>query len=293
MNFPAFDKVTVHFVLRGTGHFQVGTSAPFPFLPQSVLIIPALERHWVGDGGGQAKIRDAADRCALIGDGLVEFTAGSGTDDTLMLCGALTAPYQGGLGFFDLLRVPTAGETVSNVIPASVFEAMADEIVRAGFGTQAMCQALMKQGLVALLRDQRMRQKESREGAMFHPRLAKAVAAVVAYPAAAHTVGSLALLSGMSRASFSDHFSKAFGQGPIEFVQKTRLHIAARLLRTTDLPIKVIAQSAGYAGSRPFARAFQATYERGPAGYRALQKAITSKVEPAQDQPAVSDRPDH
>jgi len=292
MNFPAFDKVTVHFVLRGTGHFQVGASPPFPFLPHSVLIIPAWERHWVGDGGGRAKVRDAADRCALIGDGLVEFTAGSGTDDTLMLCGALTEPYQGGLGFFDLLRVPTAGDTVSNVIPASVFEAMADEIVRAGFGTQAMCQALMKQGLVALLRDRRARQQEPMGGAMFHPRLAKAVAAVVADPAATHTVHSLASLSGMSRASLSDHFSKAFGQGPIEFVQKTRLHIAARLLRTTDLPIKVIAQTAGYAGPRPFARAFQATYERGPAGYRALQKAIASKVEPTKDHPAVSDRSD-
>ncbi len=299
MNFPAFDKATIHFVLRGTGHFQVGASPPFPFLPQSVLIIPASERHWVGDGGGQAKVRDAADCCALIGDGLVEFTAGSGADDTLMLCGALTAPYQGGLSFFDLLRVPTAGETVSNAIPASVFEAMADEIVRAGFGTQAMCQALMKQGLVALLRDRETRQKEP-GGAMFHPRLAKAVAAVVADPAATHTVGSLASLSGMSRASFSEHFSKAFGQSPIEFVQKTRLRIAARLLRTTDLPIKVIANTAGYAGPRPFARAFQATYERGPAGYRALQKTITSKVEPAKtskvedakDQPAVSDRPD-
>ncbi len=268
MSFPAFNTVTVHFVLRGSGHMQVGASPPIPFLPSSVLIIPTAEKHWVGDVAAQANVRDAADRCALLGDGLVEFTAGDGADDTLMLCGALPAPYQGGLGFFDMLRTPVAGDMVVGVISPGIFEAMADEIAHAGFGTQAMCQALMKQGLIALLRDRRERETQAAGGAIFDPRLAKAVAAIIESPASAHTVDTLASLSGMSRASFSDHFSKAFGQGPIDFVQKARLRIAARLLRTTDLPIKVIAQTVGYAGSRPFARAFQAAYGFGPTDYR-------------------------
>ena len=269
MIFPAFNAVTIHFVLRGSGHLQVGASPPIPFSPSSVLIVPTWETHWVGEVGNEAKLREAADRCVLLGDGLIEFTAGSGADDTLMLCGALPAPYQGGLGFFDLLRVPVAGDMVAGVVSASVFNAMADEITHAGFGTQAMCQALMKQGLIALLRDRRERQTEPAGSAKLHPRLSKAVAAIIEDPAAAHTVDSLASLSGMSRASFSDHFSRAFGQSPIDFVQKTRLRIAARLLRTTDLPIKVIARTSGYAGPRPFSRAFQATYECGPADYRA------------------------
>ncbi|MBD8548810.1 helix-turn-helix domain-containing protein [Sphingomonas sp. CFBP 8760] len=269
MTFPAFAAVTVHFVLRGSGHLQVGASPPIPFSPSSVLIVPTSEQHWVGEVGDNAEVSEAANRCALLGDGLVEFTAGSGAHDTLMLCGALSAPYQGGLGFFDLLRVPTAGDMAAGIIPAGVFDAMADEITHAGFGTQAMCQALMKQGLIALLRDRRERQTELSGGAMSHPRLSKALAAIIGDPAAPHTVDSLASLSGMSRASFSDHFSKTFGQGPIDFVQKARLRIAARLLRTTDLPIKVIAQAAGYAGPRPFSRAFQAAYDCGPADYRA------------------------
>ena len=278
MTFPAFDTVTVHFVLRGSGHFQVGASPPIPFSSPSVLIIPTAENHWVGDAAAQANVREAADRCALLGDGLVEFTAGSGAGDRLMLCGALPAPYQGGFGFFDLLRAPVAGDMVAGVIPASVFDAMANEIAHAGFGTQAMCQALMKQGLIALLRDRRDRETQLAGGAIIHPRLAKAVAAIIESPAAAHTVDSLASLSGMSRASFSDHFSKAFGQGPIDFVQKARLRIAARLLRTTDLPIKVIAQTAGYAGPRPFSRAFQAAYGFGPANYRARPDGGTIKL---------------
>jgi AraC family transcriptional activator of mtrCDE len=278
MTFPAFDTVTVHFVLRGSGHLQVGTSPPIPFSPSSVLIIPVAEKHWVGEVGAQANVREAAERCALIGDGLVEFTAGSSADDILMLCGALPAPYQAGLDFFNLLRAPVAGDMVAGVIPVSVFDAMANEIAHAGFGTQAMCQALMKQGLIALLRDRRDRETQLAGGAAVHPRLAKAVAAIIENPAAAHSVNSLASLSGMSRASLSEHFSKAFGQGPIDFVQKTRLRIAARLLRTTDLPIKVIAQTAGYAGPRPFSRAFQAAYGRGPADYRTRPDGGTIKL---------------
>ena len=74
--------------------------------------------------------------------------------------------------------------------------------------------------------------------ALQHPRLARAVLAILDQPADPHSVGSLADLAGMSRASFAEHFSRAFGQGPIDFVQKVRLRIAARLLTTTDLPLK-------------------------------------------------------
>ena len=281
MTFPTAKVMTVHFVLRGSGHFRVGALPPIPFAPSSVLIIPVQEQHWVGEAGSQAHVRDAADQCALLGDGLVEFTAGSGASDTLMLCGALPAPYQGGLGFFDLLQTPLAADLVTGGIPASVFDAMANEIAGVGLGTHAMCQALMKQGLIALLRSRWGRDAELPTGTVLHPRLSRAVAAIIENPAGPHTVDTLASLAGMSRASFSDHFSRAFGQGPIDFVQKARLRIAARLLRTTDLPIKVIAQSVGYAGPRPFSRAFQVAYRRGPADYRAF--AIDDTIELSAD----------
>ena len=60
----------------------------------------------------------------------------------------------------------------------------------------------------------------------------------------------------MSRASFAEHFSRVSGQGPIDFVQKPRLLVAAPTLATTGLPMKVIAQSIGFAGLTLFSRAF-------------------------------------
>ena len=270
MSYPVFSTITVHFVLRGCGQLQVGEAAPIAFSPSSVMIVPARRPHWVGDSSSSAVMVAAVDKCDLVGDGLVEFTAGDGSDDTLLLCAAVASPHHAALGLFELPHGPVVEDDAANGIPAYVFDAMRHEIARAGLGAQAMCQALMKQALVSLLRT-RWAQTEGNAlaaGAFRHPRLARAIVAVLEHPAARHSVGSLAEVAGMSRASFCDHFSRAFAQGPIEFVQQTRLRVAARLLATSDLPIKSIALSVGYAGSGPFSRAFEATYGSLPTMYR-------------------------
>ena len=270
MTFPVFRVITVHFVLQGTGHLGVGDAEPLPFAPSSVLVVPALQSHWVGDAGPAAGVGPAAEKCDLIGDGLVEFTAGNGTGDTLLLCAAVSAPHEAALGLFDLLRRPGVDDLAASGIPAPIFEMMRSEVAHAGLGTQAMCQALMKQALITLLREHWLSIADGSllTAAVNHPRLTRAVAAIVEQPGAHHTVDSLASSAGMSRASFSDHFSRAFGLGPIEFVQKTRLRVAARLLEVTDLPIKAVAASVGYAGSRSFSRAFESEYGTLPTRYR-------------------------
>jgi len=207
---------------RGNGRLRAqryrtypdGMQAPLPFTAPSVLIVPTGHSHWVGDASDRVRVRDAADQCALLGDGLVEFTAGSGADDTLVLCGALPAPYHGAPDLLDLLQAPVVADVTPSPIPAYVFDAMRLEIAGVGLGAQAMCQALMKQGLIALLRSRGTGddQQQVLAGAFHYPRLARAITAVIDTPAAGHTVESLASLAGMSRASFSDYFSRAFGQ---------------------------------------------------------------------------------
>ena len=270
MTFPVFNVLTVHFVLQGTGYLAVGEAEPLPFAPSSVLVVPAMQAHWVGDAEPAARVGPAAEKCELIGDGLVEFTAGDGAADTLLLCAAVAAPHDTALGLFDLLRRPVVDDLAASGIPTAIFETMRREVAHAGLGTQAMCQALMKQALVTLLRVHWLSIADGSllTAAVNHPRLARAVAAIIEHPGARHTVDSLAELAGMSRASFSDHFSRTFGQGPIEFVQRTRLRVAARLLNVTDLPVKAVAASVGYAGSRPFSRAFETAFGVLPTRYR-------------------------
>lgn len=55
---------------------------------------------------------------------------------------------------------------------------------------------------------------------------------------------------------------------PMEFVDKTRLHHAAELLRSTNVPIKVIAGSIGFASRSHFSRAFRDAYSTDPSTFR-------------------------
>ena len=270
LGFPAFQVITIHYVLRGSGAVQVGDGPWLSFGPRSVLMVPARQTHIVGEAGPAAQLVAAADHCSLLGDGLVTFTAGDGSRDTLLLCGAISASYSGALALFDLLREPTVEDCSANSALQPIFDVMHAEVASPGFGTRAMTEGLMKHCLIVLLRQHLLSDTAGSPlfSAIHHPRLARAVLAVIENPAAPHTVSSLALLAGMSRASFAVHFSRAFEQGPIDFVQKVRLRIAARLLLNTDLPLKVIAQSVGYAGGAAFSRAFRAAYGADPTSYR-------------------------
>ena len=75
--FPSFEAVTVHYVLKGSGALRVGNGRWLAFAPQSVLIVPARQPHVAGEARAAAHLAHAADRCTLLGDGLVGFTASS------------------------------------------------------------------------------------------------------------------------------------------------------------------------------------------------------------------------
>lgn len=270
LTFPAFEAITVHFVLMGSGIFSVGNGSALSFAPHSILVIPARQPHVVGDAGPDIQLIPAEDNCSMVTNGLVTFTAGSGTRDILLICGTVSAVYRDALGLFDLLREPVVEDLSKDDAFGHLFALMLAEVANPRLGTQAMTELLMKQCLVEFLRQRLLRDGANTTMAMIlqHRGLARAVLSIMENPAAPHSVEGLASLAGMSRASFAEHFSRAFQQGPIDFLQKVRLRTGARLLATTQLPLKVIAQSIGYAGSTPFSRAFRTVYSTDPLSYR-------------------------
>ena len=269
--FSPFETVILHCVLRGSGGLRVGNGPWHSFAPRSIIVVPPHRAHALGEPGAVTRESRSEEHCPLLGDGLVAFTAGDGRRDTLLACGTIAAPRSGALGLFDLLREPLVEDFSSSGVHRQVFDLMLAEVASPSLGMQARAEALMRQCLILLLR--RHLPRDDGIGsplltALRHPRLARAVVVVLENPAAPHSVESLASLAGMSRASFAEHFSQAFQQGPIEFVQKARLGIAARLLATTDLPVKVIAGSIGYASRSYFSRAFRAAYGKDPSKFR-------------------------
>ena len=270
LSFPGFDMITIHFVLEGTGSLRVADGSWLPFGPQSILVIPSRQPHVVGEAETVLGETRAEDQFSLLGDGLITFTAGNGRRDILLVCGSITTARGGSPNLFDLLRAPLVETLSSDKVVQQAFALMRAELEGPRLGTQAMIEVLMKQCLIAMLRQHLMRDGVDWPlSAAFHdPRMARAVMAIAEGPAASHTVGSLASLAGMSRATFSERFSRTYGQGPIDFVRQIRLGIAARLLQTTDMPIKVISTSIGYTSRSYFSRAFREAYGVDPRRFR-------------------------
>ena len=264
------DTVILHYVLAGGGSVRSGNGPWVPFAPRSIIIVPAHRRHDVGEPDRVVQEVRAEDHCTLLDDGLIKFTAGDGTPDTLLVCGMLSASYAGALGLFASLREPLVQDLSSSAVLQQTFDLMFAEVARPRVGTRAMAEGLMKQCLILLLREHLQRAEATSPLFMLlqDQRLARAITDVLENPAAPHSVESLAMKAGMSRASFADHFVQVYEQTPMEFVQKVRLRIAAGLLSTTDLPIKIICNSIGYTSRSAFSRAFRAMHDVDPTTFR-------------------------
>ncbi len=272
LTFAPMEAVTVHYVLAGSGILSVGNGASVPFGPQCMMFVPAKTSQSLGEHTDIQGEAQAEQNCTLVQDALVQFTAGDGSRDTLVVCGAITATYSGALGLFDHLHEPVVVDLSSNTVVRHAFEMMIAEVAKPSVGTQALTEVLMKQCLILLLREHLLNQSATSPFfvALQDHRLTRAITSVIERPAAPHTVASMAALAGMSRSSFSDSFGRVFGQSPIEFVQKVRLRLGAQLLSTTDLPVKVIAASVGYSSRSYFSRAFRGTYGVDPTTFRAI-----------------------
>lgn len=277
----AADAIYVHYVLAGEGTIVVGDQAPVPFGPNTMIIPPRGAAHTLGFPGA-TRTAAAADALGTLPNGLITLTAGDGSRDILIACGSITADYAGSIGLFDRLRGAMAEDLSCSGRLRHAFAFMAEELAQPGLGTQEVTAALMRQCLIIMLRVH-LRERGTRSplfDVLRDPRLARAVAAILDAPSAAHTIDSLAALCGMGRSAFAGAFSSAFDEGPIEFLQRVRLRLGAQLLMASPMPVKIIAASVGYASRSHFSRAFKAAYGVDPSAYRTRSAANAAEAEP-------------
>jgi AraC-like DNA-binding protein len=102
-------------------------------------------------------------------------------------------------------------------------------------------------------------------------RLAPAVAAMNLQFSEPHTLSSLGALVGMSRSAFAGAFRASFGRAPMEFLASIRLNEAARLLRSTTLPLKAIGVQTGYTSRSSFTHAFHRAFGVAPGRFRGAE----------------------
>jgi AraC-like DNA-binding protein len=261
-------SATLHYVLKGEGSLE-SDGLRVAIRPGDMIVVPVGADKSFTALGEQTREVAARDSCALRADGLASFQACGDQADLVIACAAVTATCAGS-GLFDGLCDPLV-ETVEGSQPfQAAFALMLEEFSRPGPGGVVLAEALMKQCLVLMLR-RHVERLGATSPLLIHrldSRLGKAINLMATAPAASYTLSTLAQAAGMSRSAFASRFREVYGNTPFEFLQAVRLRAGARLLKSAELPVEVVASTVGYSSRSHFSRAFRAAYGVDPSGYR-------------------------
>ncbi|MCX5380442.1 AraC family transcriptional regulator [Streptomyces sp. NBC_00091] len=203
--------------------------------------------------------------------------SGDGGPVTVVLCGAYqldparTHPLL--LALPDLIHLPAHGLRRPEL--RSAVELLAAEVAEPRLGTDAVVPALLDTLLLYILRVWFSEQASQGSAtgwaaALNDPPVAAALHVIHRNPAAPWTVAKLADEAGLSRATFARRFRELTGQPPLGYLTWWRMTTAARLLRSSDAPLRSIAEQVGYAAEFAFANAFKRMYGVAPGAYRRL-----------------------
>jgi transcriptional regulator GlxA family with amidase domain len=89
-------------------------------------------------------------------------------------------------------------------------------------------------------------------------------------------VEGLAKAAGLSRSVLAERFQHYLGEGPIAYLTRWRLHLAAQMLTTSSHGVAQIADQVGYRSEAAFNRAFKREFDLPPARFRSRSKAVVS-----------------
>ncbi|RSS53787.1 AraC family transcriptional regulator [Streptomyces sp. WAC01280] len=203
---------------------------------------------------------------------------GRGGPVTALLCGTYqldpsrTHPLLHGLP--DLIHLPAARPGRPPELAAAV-ELLAAELRRPRLGTDAAVPALLDTLLLYILRiwfaEQAAAAAPGASGwaaALADPAVTAALHAMHRSPDAPWTVERLAAEAGLSRAPFARRFAALVGRPPLAYLTWWRMTLAERLLRTTDAPLRTVAEQVGYGTEFAFSAAFKRVHGSAPGGYR-------------------------
>jgi AraC-like DNA-binding protein len=171
-----------------------------------------------------------------------------------------------------LLRVlPSLFVVREKELGSPLLPLLADEIVRADPGQDAVLDRLLDLLLVAVLRTWLARPDGAAPRwyqAQADPVVGPALRLVQAHPERPWTVADLARAAAVSRAAFARRFTELVGEPPMAFLTNWRLALSADLLLDPELTLATIARRVGYATPFALSTAFKRRYGVSPSEYR-------------------------
>ena len=305
LSFPAVPLPALHYALMGKGHMIVGEGPAIPLVPHMLVIVPAGRpfRLEVPAGAGATASSPGAPLKVVEGrrseppEPMQRFIAGEGEPEVTLVCGYFRAAYGMSIDPFAAMAAPVVEQFEAGDGLVRKLKTVLDELAAQRIGMQAMTTALLKQVFVMLVRRFVAGGGSGEAGSsppplavLGDPQVARAFAAMVARPGAAHSAESLAQVAGLSRSAFMAHFTRAVGYPPMVALRQIRMRHAATLLGARVLSVEQVAHAVGYASRSSFVRAFRDAHGTDPSDYRA--GLASSGSEPAGGEPGSAGRGD-
>jgi AraC-like DNA-binding protein len=264
----------LHYVLSGEGVMELKTAPDVEIHPGSLILVPALQSHTLRSYGGNSDPLPDCKPAELQLQHLMKLSQEQRDGGQLIaLCAHVHVGLRGAENVVDLIRCPLV-ETIDKDNPLyNTLGSFLNEISNPTTGSRAMIKALLTQCMIEILR-RRLSADDSGlrwMAALRDPQVWDALHAMMDAPGDPHTVDSLAERVGMSRSTFANRFSAAYGSGPIDLLRDLRLRKAAVLLRDTNTPVKRIAFLVGFSSRTAFSRLFEQRLGQSPLQFRKAQ----------------------
>jgi AraC-like DNA-binding protein len=266
---------TLHYVLAGRGEIAFRGRPPVGVKRGTLILVPALLSHTLRSFGEPGRPLPDCQPAEL--DLMRHLQTGDETDNAgklLAVCSDVKVGLRGVGGLVDLVREPIVEEVAAENALSAPVDRLLRELSAPTLGSQAMVRALLLECMIQLLRKRLQARDPALNwmAALIDEGLWSALRHMLDQPGHPHTVESLADVAGMSRSSFAERFSEAYGSGPMTLLRDLRMHLAASLLTQSDLPVKRIAELAGFQSRSAFTRTFESTTGMSPRGFRAEAK---------------------
>lgn len=272
LRFAPSDGAGFHVILLGSCWLLPPGRKPIALGPGDVVFLPHGRGHAIADDPRTPLIDVVQDREGNWTP-TEEIPEGSGPD-TLMLCGAYrlnrTRAHPLLTGLPEVIHLP-ARIGAHPALRAAV-DLLGAELERPEPGADALLPTLLDALLLYILRawlhEHAGQAATGWAAALADPAVADALHALHDDPARPWTVAELAGHAGLSRAAFARRFTTLVGRPPLAYLTWWRMTLAARLLATGDVPIRVVAGRCGYSSEFAFAKAFKREYGVSPGRYR-------------------------
>jgi AraC-like DNA-binding protein len=266
---PPPPSVVMHFLLQGNGSVISDSGRRIRIAPLSAVIVPVGMAHVLEtDGVIENELRIDS---PPIGSEICQIIAGDPSNfDLIVACGKINARYGESIGLFDHLRDMLVIDMSSFPQAAPLFEEIFEEQAKEALGYELILSSLMMRLIIEMFR--LLANDNNGElpwiTALQDERMARALEFIFENPGAEHSVESLAIVAGMSRSAFAEHFSTAFSRSPINFVNHVRMERAGRMLQDGSNSIDQIASQVGFHSRSHFSQLFKKHTGHSPAEYR-------------------------